>query len=249
MIEIRNCTKRYGELLAVNDLGLDVGVGEIFGFLGPNGAGKSTTIKMMVGLIRPDSGSIRIAGNDVTGSSDKAKQLIAYIPEKGYIFEKMTAWEYLKFIGGLYGMDEGTFMDNTEKYLRTFGLLDWKNEMIANFSHGMKQRLLLTSSFMRSPKVLILDEPHNGLDPKGVKVLRDLLYESRDKGMTIVLCTHIIAIAEQMCDNIAIINKGHIIAHGSSDEIKHYAKSDDKNLEDVFLRLTSDYQEQGRAIS
>jgi ABC-2 type transport system ATP-binding protein len=242
MIEIRGCTKRYGDLVAVDDLSLEVSDSEIFGFLGPNGAGKSTTIKMMVGLIRPDSGKIRVGDHDIAESPESAKQILAYIPEKGYVFEKMTAWEYLTFIGGLYKIDENEFRSNSEKYLDIFGLSEWKDEIIANFSHGMKQRLLLTSSFMRDPKVLILDEPHNGLDPKGVKILRDILYESRDKGMTIILCTHIIAIAEQMCDKIAIMNKGSIIAQGKKDDLNLYAKSDEKTLEDVFLRLTSDYQ-------
>jgi ABC-2 type transport system ATP-binding protein len=241
MINISDCTKRYGNLVAVDNLSLHVAGSEIFGFLGPNGAGKSTTIKMIVGLLRPDNGTIRIGGYDIAQAAEHAKKILAYVPEKGYIFEKMTASEYLTFISGLYSLDDSMFRENSERYLRIFGLSDWKNEVIANFSHGMKQRLLLTSSLMREPKVLILDEPHNGLDPRGVRILRDILYESRDKGMTIILCTHIIAIAEQMCDTIAIMNRGSIIAQGKKDDLNRYATSDDKNLEDVFLRLTSTY--------
>ena len=241
MIEIRNCTKRYGELVAVNDLSLDVKGGEIFGFLGPNGAGKSTTIKMMVGLIRPDSGVITIGGYDINLDPVNAKRMLAYVPEKGHTYEKLTAWEYLTFISGLYSMDEGLFRKNASEYLEVFGLSQWKDEVIGSFSMGMKQRLLLSSAFMRNPRVVILDEPHNGLDPRGVRLLKDMLFKLKDAGTTVVLSTHIIAIAEQICDRIAIINKGSVVAQGSNEDLRRYARSSDRNLEDIFLRLTSDY--------
>ena len=242
MIEMQSCTKKYGELTAVNNLTLKIGGAEIFGLLGPNGAGKSTTIKMLVGLIRPDSGTVKIGGYDITHDPVNAKKILAYIPEKGYVYEKLSAWEYLTFISGLYSLDENIFRKKAEEYLKIFRLYEWKDEIIGNFSHGMKQRLLLTSSFMRTPGVLILDEPHNGLDPKGVKILKDILFEAKNEGMTILLSTHIIAIAEQICDKIAIINKGIIAAEGTNDDLKQYAKSSDKTLEDIFLRLTSDYE-------
>ena len=242
MIEIQNCTKKYGEFIAVNNLSLNVAESEIFGLLGPNGAGKSTAIKMMVGLIKPDSGAITVGGYDISQDPVNAKRILAYIPEKGYIFEKLTAWEYLTFISGLYNLEEETFRKNATEYLEIFGLSDWKNELIGNFSQGMTQRLLLASSFMRNPKVMILDEPHNGLDPKGIRILKDILFRLRNEGMTILLSTHIIAIAEQICDKIAIINKGSIAAEGTNDDLKHYAKSNDRTLEDIFLRLTSDYE-------
>jgi ABC-2 type transport system ATP-binding protein len=248
MIEIRDCTKRYGELVAVNDLSLEVKGSEIFGFLGPNGAGKSTTIKMMVGLMKPDSGVIRIGGYDISLDPVNAKRILAYVPEKGYTYEKLTAWEYLTFISGLYSLDEGLFRKNASEYLEVFGLSQWKDEVIGSFSMGMKQRLLLSSAFMRNPKVIILDEPHNGLDPKGVRLLKDILFKLRNEGTTIVLSTHIIAIAEQICDRIAIINRGSVVAQGSNEDLGHYAKSSDKNLEDIFLRLTSDYEGTGSVI-
>ncbi len=242
MIEMQGCTKKYGELIAVNNLTLKVGGAEIFGLLGPNGAGKSTAIKMMVGLINPDSGAIKIGGYDITQDPVNAKRILAYIPEKSYIYDKLTAWEYLTFISGLYNLDKATFRNNAAEHLKIFGLYEWKDEIIGNFSMGMKQRLLLTSSFMRTPRVLILDEPHNGLDPKGVRILKDILFKLKNEGMTILLSTHIIAIAEQICDKIAIINKGAIAAQGTNEDLKHYAKSSDKTLEDIFLRLTSDYE-------
>lgn len=244
MIEIRDCTKRYGELVAVNNLSLSVRESEIFGFLGPNGAGKSTTIRMMVGLMKPDSGHIRIGGYDISRDPVGAKGIMAYVPEKGYVYERLTAWEYLTFIAGLYRLEENTFRQNASEYLEVFGLSMWKDEVIGSFSMGMKQRLLLSAAFMRNPKVIILDEPHNGLDPKGVRLLKDILFKLRGGGTTIVLSTHIIAIAEQICDRIAIINKGSVVAQGTNEDLKRYASSSDRNLEDIFLRLTSTYEGQ-----
>lgn len=243
MIEINSCTKKFGDLTAVNNLSLTIEESDIFGLLGPNGAGKSTTIKMMVGLLKPDKGSIRIAGYDISRDPINAKRLLAYVPEKSNLFDKLTAWEYLTFISGLYRMDEDVFQKNAEEYLKTFGLFEWKDEIIENFSFGMKQRLVLASSFMREPKVLILDEPHNGLDPKGIRLLKDVLFAFRKKGMTILVSTHIIALAEQLCNRVVIMNKGTVAAQGTSDTLKQYTKSEDKTLEDIFLRLTSNYEQ------
>lgn len=242
MIEIQDCTKRYGELTAVDHLSLTVGSSEIFGLLGPNGAGKSTTIKMMVGLIRPDSGIVKISGYDMSLDPVNAKRALAYIPEKSRIFHKLTAWEYLTFIAGLYGLEDEVFRKNAEEYLQIFGLSGWRDEVISNFSFGMKQRLLFASSFMRNPKVLILDEPHNGLDPKGIRLLQDILFRLRDEGMTILLSTHIIALAEQMCDRVAIMNQGAVVAQGTDKDLRSYSESSDRTLEDIFLRLTSHYE-------
>lgn len=242
MIEIQNCTKKYGDLVAVNALSFSVKGSEIFGLLGPNGAGKSTTIKMMVGLLRPDSGSVKLGEYDISQDPVNAKKILAYVPEKGHIYEKLTAWEYLTFICGLYTMEEERFKKKAAEYLEIFGLSGWKSELIGSFSMGMKQRLLLTAAFMRDPQVIILDEPHNGLDPKGVKLLKDILFKLRNEGTTIVLSTHIIAIAEQICDKIAIMNRGAVVAQGANEDLRQYAKSSDKDLEDIFLRLTSDYE-------
>lgn len=242
MIKMHGCTKKYGELVAVNNLSLKVSGSEIFGLLGPNGAGKSTAIKMLTGLLKPDSGSITICGHNIEDDPLEAKKLLAYVPEKGYTYEKLTAWEYLKFISGLYQMDSNEFEKNANRFLETFSLSDWKNEIIENFSMGMKQRLLLTASFMRNPRVIILDEPHNGLDPKGIRLLKEMLFSLRDNGTAILLSTHIIAIAEEICDRVAIINKGLIVAEGPKESLKSRAVSSDKTLEDIFLRLTAVYE-------
>lgn len=242
MIQMKGCTKKYGDIVAVNSLSLSIHESEIFALLGPNGAGKSTTIKMMVGLLKPDSGAIKIGSYDISQDPVNAKKLLAYVPEKGYVYPKLTAWEYLTFISGLYGLDRAMFEKNAAEYLEIFGLSEWRDELIGNFSMGMKQRLLLTSAFMRDPGVIILDEPHNGLDPKGVRLLKDILFTLRNRGTTIILSTHIIAIAEQICDKIAIINKGLVVAQGSNEDLRHHARSSDRNLEDIFLRLTADYE-------
>jgi ABC-2 type transport system ATP-binding protein len=243
MIEIQNCTKKFGEFTAVSNLSFTVGESEIFGLLGPNGAGKSTMIKMMVGLLKPDAGTIKIGDYDISQDPVKAKMALAYVPEKSYVFDKLTAWEYLTFISGLYRLDGDVFRKNALEYLKLFALSEWKDEIIENFSFGMKQRLILTSSFMRNPGVLILDEPHNGLDPKGIRLLKDILFKLKNRGMTILLSTHIISLAEQVCDKIIIINRGAVAAQGTSDDLRRYAQSNDKTLEDIFFRLTSDYEQ------
>jgi ABC-2 type transport system ATP-binding protein len=241
MIEMQDCTKKFGELTAVNHLSLRIGDSSIFGLLGPNGAGKSTSIKMMVGLIKPDSGSIKIGEYDIDTDPLNAKRIMAYVPEKAYIYENLTAWEYLRIIRGLYAMEDDFFHKNAPEYLNIFGLSEWKNELVGNFSLGMKQRLMLAGSLMRNPRVLILDEPHNGLDPKGVRLLKDVLFRLRNAGTTVVLSTHIIAIAEQICDEVAIINKGEVAAKGTNQDLRHYAQSPEADLEDIFIRLTSGY--------
>ncbi len=242
MLEIKNCTKRFGNLIAVNNLSFKVEKGEIIGLLGPNGAGKTTTIKMMVGLLRPDNGNILIGGHDISSDPAGAKRLLAYIPEKPYIYERLTAWEYLRFIQGLYSMEDTKFNENATRYLKIFGLYEWKNELISNFSMGMKQRLVLTSVFMREPEFIILDEPHNGLDPKGIRLLKDILFELKKSNRAILLSTHIIAIAEETCDRVAIMDKGNIIAEGTARDLRRYASSDDRTLEDIFIRLTTHYE-------
>ncbi len=242
MLEIRNCIKKFGNLIAVNNLSFKVEKGEIAGLLGPNGAGKTTTIKMMVGLLKPDEGNILIGGHDISLDPEGAKKLLAYIPEKPYLYERLTAWEYLRFIQGLYRMEDSRFNENAVKYLKLFGLYEWRDELIRNFSMGMKQRLILASVFMREPELIILDEPHNGLDPKGIRLLKEILFDLKRSNSAILLSTHIIAIAEEICDRIAIMDKGNIIAEGSAQELRRYASSDDKTLEDVFIRLTTHYE-------
>lgn len=238
MILLDHLEKRYGDHIAVNDVSLEVQAGEIFGFLGPNGAGKTSTIKMIMGLMKPTSGTITINGYDIQKDPVPAKKILGYIPDRPFLYEKLTAWEHMKFIAGIYGIDDRDLQERGRKYLEIFGLSEWLNELVENFSHGMKQRLNLSAVFMRNPKVLILDEPLIGLDPRGARLLKEILHSSRNNGMCIFMSTHILEIAGQMCDRMAIIHKGRIISTGTYDDMREQAHTPDSGLEQVFLRLT-----------
>ncbi len=238
MITFDHVVKKYGDLTAVNDLCLETREGEIFGFLGPNGSGKTTSIKMIMGLLRPTSGSISIGGHNIQTDPIPAKRMLGYIPDRPYLYEKLTAWEYMKFIAGMYGVEDKVLMSRGVEFLNAFELRDWANELIENFSHGMKQRLCISAAFMRQPRVMILDEPLVGLDPRGARLLKDILRVSRDSGMTIFMSTHILEIAEQMCDRIGIIHDGVMIAVGTIEQVKAKMHAEKSGLEQVFLRLT-----------
>ncbi|MBI5026172.1 MAG: ABC transporter ATP-binding protein [Nitrospirae bacterium] len=238
MIVLDHVFKKYGDLVAVNDVCLETKAGEIFGFLGPNGAGKTTAIRMIMGLMKPTSGTITIDGHDIQKDPISAKKVLGYIPDRPFLYEKLTAWEYMKFIAGMYGVEDRVLKGRGIEFLEIFELTDWANELIENFSHGMKQRLCLSAAFMRRPKVMVLDEPVVGLDPRGARLLKEILRTSRDQGMTIFMSTHILEIAEQMCDRIGIIHNGKMIALGTIHEIKEQAHATDSKLEQVFLHLT-----------
>jgi len=238
MIELEHLTKEYGGRRAVDDLCLTLRSGEIFGLLGPNGAGKTTTIKMIMGLLEPTAGSIRIDGHDIQTEPIQAKRVISYVPDRAFLYERLTAWEFLRFMAGLYEVAPEVLQERGPELLRLFELEKWKEELIGNFSHGMKQRLTMVAAFLRRPKVLILDEPTVGLDPKGARLLREMMTASRDQGMTILMSTHILEIAEKMCDRLGIIRQGRLIAVGTAAEIRHQASMEQSDLEEVFLRLT-----------
>lgn len=238
MIIIDHLVKRYNDHVAVNDISLEIKSGDIFGFLGPNGAGKTSTIKIIMGLMKPTSGKIFIDGHDVQKDPIAAKKALGYVPDRPILYEKLTAWEYMKFIAGIYGIDDTALRERGMKYLQIFELNEWRDELVENFSHGMKQRLNLSAVFMRNPKVLILDEPLIGLDPRGARLLKEMLLTSRNNGMCIFMSTHILEIAEQMCDRLAIIHKGSIISTGTSGDLRQQAQTPDSGLEQIFLRLT-----------
>jgi ABC-2 type transport system ATP-binding protein len=238
MIVIDHLVKRYGEHIAVNDVSLQVKAGEVFGFLGPNGAGKTSTIKIIMGLMKPTSGTVTIDGHDIQRDPISAKKVLGYIPDRPILYEKLTAWEYMKFIAGIYDIGEKDLRERGMQYLEIFELSDWVNELVENFSHGMKQRLNLSAVFTRNPKVLILDEPLIGLDPRGARLLKEMLNTSRNNGMCILMSTHILEIAEQMCDRMAIINKGRVVFTGTSNDMKQQAHTPESGLEQVFLHLT-----------
>jgi len=236
MIKLVNLTKNYGNLSAVNGINLEVAAGEIFGFLGPNGAGKTTTIRMLAGLLQPTSGSAFIGGYDVQKEPLRAKSLTGFIPDRPYLYEKLTAMEFMTFVAQLYDMKEAG--DRTTDLLELFGLHDWKDELVENFSHGMKQRLVMASALLHHPKALVVDEPMVGLDPRGAKLVKDIFKDLAATGVSIFMSTHTLEIVEQMCTRVAIINKGNIIAEGSVEDLGRMARMPSSHLEPIFLRLT-----------
>lgn len=238
MIEISNLTKRYGNITAVSDLNLTIPSGQFFGFLGPNGAGKTTTIKTLVGLLKPSSGTVKVEGFDVQKQPIQAKQVVGFIPDKPFIYEKLTGREFLQFNAGLYQVAPNEIESRIAQLLDTFELSDWGNELVESFSHGMRQKLVMSAALIHQPKVIVVDEPMVGLDPKGARMVKKIFREICTQGTTIFMSTHTLEIAEQMCDKIAIIQKGQIIAEGTIDELRRLAKSSLSSLEDIFLELT-----------
>ena len=238
MINLIHLTKTYKELRAVDDLNLEVREGTLFGFLGPNGAGKTTTIKMMAGVLKPTSGSIIINGMDLAQEPEKVKKCIGFIPDRPYLYEKLTGKEFLKFIAGLYDMDHASSLQSRiNDLLDLFDMTHWSDELIESYSHGMKQRLVMCSALLPQPKVLIVDEPMVGLDPRGSRLVKDIFMEESRKKTTIFMSTHSLEVAAELCQEIAIIQAGKIIALGSSEELKR-AAGVDGSLESVFLKLT-----------
>src|SRR5574341_84265 len=236
MIKLINLTKTYGKLTAVNGINLEVAQGEIFGFLGPNGAGKTTTIKMMAGLLQPTGGTALIGGHDVQKEPLLAKAITGFIPDRPYLYEKLTAVEFMHFVARLYDMDGPRV--RIHDLLDLFGLTEWSGELVENFSHGMKQRLVMASSLLHEPKVLVVDEPMVGLDPRGARLVKDIFKDLASRGATIFMSTHTLEIVEKMCSRVAIIHQGNIIAEGSVEELGHMARMENSHLEQIFLKLT-----------
>jgi len=238
MIEIKNLTKKYVDFPAVSNLNLSIQKGEIFGFIGPNGAGKTTTIKMIGGVLEPTTGSIMIAGINMKDHPEKAKSKIGFIPDRPYLYEKLTGMEFLKFVADLYGVDSDIFSKKAGQHLKMFSLLDWSNELIESYSHGMKQRLIMAAALLHDPEVIIVDEPMVGLDPVAIMMVKDLFRNLAKQGVTIFMSTHTLKIAEDICDRIGIIHKGHLIATGTTEDLQREAQISDADLEQVFLNLT-----------
>jgi ABC-2 type transport system ATP-binding protein len=238
MIELKNLTKRFGNIVAVNRLNLSVSKGEIFGFIGPNGAGKTTTLRMMGGVLSPTEGSVMIEGINLKEEPEKAKKKIGFIPDRPFLYEKLTGMEFLRFTADLFGIEEGLFYEKSEKILKQFSLYDWANELIESYSHGMKQRLIISAAILHDPQVIVVDEPMVGLDPAGIRMVKGLLRDLAKKGTTIFMSTHTLAFAEDVCDRIGIIHKGLLIAKGTIEELRLRAQVQEGDLEEVFLILT-----------
>jgi ABC-2 type transport system ATP-binding protein len=243
LIETRSLVKRFGTKLAVNNVSLDVHAGEVFGFLGPNGAGKTTTIKMVVGLLQPTSGTVKVAGYDVQTQSLDAKAASGYVADTPNLYAKLTGRELLTFVADLYDLDRKQASQRAEELLRVLDLGAAADNTIDSYSHGMQQKAALASALMHDPKVLVLDEPTVGLDPRSARLIKDILRQMADRGAAVFLSTHILEIAERMCDRIGIINQGELVAVGSMDELRALGKAGEVSLEDIFLGLTGGAEE------
>lgn len=244
MICIETLSKNYGEKKAVDRLNLRIYKGEIFGFLGPNGAGKTTTIKMLTGLLDPTSGSIQLNGTNLWKNPLQAKKEIAYVPDQPHLYEKLTGREYLQFIASVYHLEMDELKKRKNNLANIFQMTEQLDDLIESYSHGMKQKLAIIGALIHDPKILFLDEPTVGLDPKSARMLKDLLQQKADQGMTVFLTTHILEIAEQMCDRVGILSRGKLIAIGTMEELRALDDKEERSLEDIFLQLTSDEVDQ-----
>jgi ABC-2 type transport system ATP-binding protein len=242
ILAIEHMTKKFGNFKAVDDISLTVSKGEIFGFLGPNGAGKTTTIKMIAGLLKPDAGQISINNRNLAEEPKYCKQDTGYIPDRPYLFEKLTGYEFLQFIASLYNLDPDTFSTNTAHYLKLFDLLEWQHRLIESYSHGMRQKLIISSVFMLDPPLIVVDEPMVGLDPKSARIVKELLKNHAARGTSIFLSTHSLEIAEELCDRIGIILNGGLRAIGNLKDLQVEAKTKHSDLEEIFLELTGAYE-------
>ncbi|MBI1722323.1 MAG: ABC transporter ATP-binding protein [Gemmatimonadetes bacterium] len=238
MITIEKLTKKYGSFTAVDDISLHVPSGTLYGFLGPNGAGKTTTLRMIAGILRPTSGRIRLGGHDVADNPMAAKAKLGFIPDRPFVYEKLTGAEFLRFVAGLYGQDGQLVERRIDELLEVFELSTWKNELVESYSHGMRQKLIISSALIHRPELIVVDEPMVGLDPRAARLLKDLFRGFVSRGGTVFMSTHTLEIAEALCDRIAIIQGGKIVAAGTMAELKSQHAAGDVGLEDLFLRLT-----------
>ena len=238
MIRLTNLTKRYGIFTAVDGIALEVPKGQLFGFLGPNGAGKTTTLRMISGILQPTAGTVEVAGHDIQRDPIAAKARLGFIPDRPYVYEKLTGAEFLRFVAGLYGQGGTGVESRMDELLALFELTDWKDQLVEKYSHGMRQKLIISSALVHRPDVIVVDEPMVGLDPKGQSFLKDLFRQYCDRGGTVLMSTHTLEIAEAVCDRIAIIQKGKIVAVGTMTEIRQQTESHGQSLEQVFLKLT-----------
>ncbi len=243
MIRLTHLTKRFGSFTAVDDVNLEVSRGELFGFLGPNGAGKTTTMRMIAGILQPTEGKIEIGGDDLAEHPIKAKHRLGFIPDRPYVYEKLTGAEFLRFVAALYGQSGDSIERRMDELLGLFELSDWKDELVESYSHGMRQKLIISSALLHRPEAIVVDEPMVGLDPKGARFLKDLFRAFVARGGTVLMSTHTLEVAEAMCDRIGIIQQGKIVACGTMAELRQQTASGDMSLEELFLKLTGGIHE------
>jgi len=238
VIRLSGLVKRYGKFTAVDGIDLEVRKGELFGLLGPNGAGKTTSIRMIAGILRPSAGRVEIGGFDVQRQPLEAKHRMGYIPDRPFVYDKLTGGEFLRFAAALYGQDGPAVERRIDELLELFELSPWKNELTESYSHGMRQKLIISGALVHRPEVIVVDEPMIGLDPKSARLLKDLFRQFVDRGGTVLMSTHTLEVAEQMCDRIAIVFHGRVVAQGTMSELREQTASGDGSLEAIFLKLT-----------
>ncbi|MEO7138212.1 MAG: ABC transporter ATP-binding protein [Gemmatimonadales bacterium] len=243
MIRLHQLTKRYGRFTAVDKIDLAVPSGELFGFLGPNGAGKTTTFRMIAGILRPTSGTIEVGGIDINQRPLEAKARLGFIPDRPFVYDKLTGAEFLRFAAALYGQQGPAVEHRIDELLELFDLSRWKNELTESYSHGMRQKLIISGALVHRPKVIVVDEPMVGLDPRSARLLKDLFRQFVNRGGTVLMSTHTLEVAETMCDRIAILHGGKIVASGNMSQLQEQTSSEDLGLEDVFLKLTGGMRE------
>jgi len=238
MIALHGLTKHYGDFTAVGGIDLEVPPGVIFGLLGPNGAGKTTTLRMIAGILEPDGGRVEIGGHDIVADPRAARSLLGFVPDRPFVYEKLTGAELLRFTAGLYGLGGPEVEARIDELLELWDLAPWRDQLIESYSHGMRQKIIISSALIHHPKVLVVDEPMVGLDPRSARLLKDLLRSYADTGGTAMISTHTLELAEILCDRLAVIDRGRIVAEGTLDDLRRTAATDAVGLEEVFLRIT-----------
>lgn len=238
MIRLEGLTKTYGKFVAVDNIDLHVPRGAMFGFVGPNGAGKTTTLRIIAGIMRPTAGRIWLGGDDVVADPMTAKARLGFIPDRPFLYEKLTGAEFLRFVAGLYRQDGEVVEKRIDELLDVFELSQWKHELIESYSHGMRQKLIISSALIHRPECIVVDEPMVGLDPKAARLLKDIFRQFVDRGGTVLMSTHTLEVAETMCDRIAIIQTGKIVAQGTMADLREQTAAGDASLEELFLKLT-----------
>jgi ABC-2 type transport system ATP-binding protein len=238
VIRLEGLTKRYGDFTAVDALDLDIPEGKIFGLLGPNGAGKTSTLRMIAGILAPDAGRVLVEGHDVHRRPRAAKALLGFIPDRPHVYGKLTGAEFLRFAAGLFGQAGPEVERRIDGLLELWGLAGWRDELVEAYSHGMRQKLIISSALVHRPRALVIDEPMVGLDPAAARLLKDMLQGFASGGGTVLVSTHTLEFAEALCERLAVIREGRLVAEGSLAELRRQAAADRDGLEAVFLALT-----------
>ncbi|KAB2845716.1 MAG: ABC transporter ATP-binding protein [Melioribacteraceae bacterium] len=240
MLDIKNLTKKFGEFTAVNSINLKINKGDLFGFLGPNGAGKTTTIKMTTGLYSITAGSILVNNIDVVKEPLKAKEIIGYIPDNPFLYDKLTGKEFLYFSGGLYNLSKSFLKNKIDELVELLKIKDWLNKRTEEYSQGMRQRITIASAFLHDPQLIIIDEPMVGLDPQSAHIVKQVLKQKADEGKTVFMSTHSLNVVEEICNRVGIINNGNIIFNDSIEQLEKMKLDHNRNLEELFIRLTNE---------